>query len=83
MKETKETKEPEKAEAVYTDPEVSEIITALQTVYALDDAIANQMQINRPEGFVKPLVELRMNCANRLTALTAKGVPKEKKEETS
>jgi hypothetical protein len=60
-------------EVTYTDPEVGKIIYTLQTIYALDDAISNQMQLRRPEGFVTPLSELRSTYAAELKRMTAKG----------
>ena len=64
-------------EPIYTDTEVSRIIYTLQTIYALDDAIANQMQLRRPESFVSPLQQLRLSYANDLKNLTDKSASAE------
>lgn len=59
----------------YSDPEVADIMVSLQNIYALDDAIYNQTQLNRPETFIKPLQEMRVRIGAYLKTLTSKGTP--------
>ncbi|MDD2246344.1 MAG: hypothetical protein PHC39_04600 [Proteiniphilum sp.] len=66
------TSDESKNEPIYTDPEVGKIIWTLQMIYALDDAVSNQIQLRRPEGFVNPLQDLRNTYAADLKRLTAK-----------
>ena len=67
-------------EAQYLDSEVNEIMLTLHRIYALDDAIANQVAVNRPNTFIQPLIEIRKWSSDRLTALTAKSIPEQKEE---
>jgi hypothetical protein len=60
-------------EPIYNDAEVGQIMYTLQTIYALDDAVANGVQLRRPDGFVRPLAELRNTYSADLTRLTSKG----------
>jgi len=59
----------------YSDPEVADIMISLQNIYALDDAIYNQTQLNRPDTFIKPLKDMRTRISEYLTRLTTKGTP--------
>lgn len=65
----------------YSDNEVADVMITLQNIYALDDAIYNQMQLNRPDTFVKPLKDMRERIGMYLKNLTSKGMntPQEKK----
>ena len=63
----------------YSDPEVANIMVSLQNLYALDDAIYNQGQLNRPETFIKPLKDMRERISGYLRHLTSKGAVEEKK----
>jgi hypothetical protein len=73
-------KQEQPAEPIYTDPEVGQIMWTLQIIYALDDAVANGLQLRRPDGFIKPLADLRGTFSNDLTRLTSKGKKPEKEE---
>ena len=75
-------KNPPEPVAIYTDPEVADIMHTLQHIYAIDDAIYNQKQLNRPEGYINPLIEIRLMIASRLKQLTAKGQPKQEEQPT-
>jgi len=68
--ETDETKTVEDKQ--YTDSEVSEIILTQQKIYALDDARACQITLNRPASFVQPLEEIRSDLHARMVYLTTK-----------
>jgi hypothetical protein len=57
----------------YSDPEVADIMVSLQNLYALDDAIYNQGQLNRPDTFIKPLKDMRERISGYLRHLTSKG----------
>ena len=70
------TKKPEDA-ATYTDEEVTEIMELIKNIYAIDDAIYNGTQLNRPPGYVAPLHNIRKDYADRLVQITSKGVPAE------
>lgn len=61
----------------YTDPEVGDIMVSIQNIYALDDAIYNQTQLNRPETFIKPLKDMRERIGAYLKKLTSKGSPEQ------
>lgn len=63
------------APITYSDPEVADIMISLQNIYALDDAIYNQTQLNRPDTFIKPLKDMRERIGGYLKALTSKGNP--------
>jgi|WetSurSiteA1Bulk_404760.scaffolds.fasta_scaffold13542_3 hypothetical protein len=62
-------------EITYSDGEVGDIMVSLQNIYALDDAIYNQTQLNRPETFIKPLKDMRKRIGDYLTQLTSKTTP--------
>ena len=71
--------EPEKTEVTevseekqYTDSEVSEIILTQQKIYALDDARACQITLNRPASFIQPLEEIRADLHTKMVYLTTK-----------
>jgi len=66
---------------VYTDAEVSGIMTVLGQIYALDDAIYNQEQLHRPETYIDPIRTVRKDIANHLVHITSKGKPEEKQPE--
>jgi hypothetical protein len=70
-----EEQEQESIPVSYSDPEVADIMISLQNIYALDDAIYNQTQLNRPETFIKPLKDMRDRIGNYLKVLTSKGAP--------
>jgi hypothetical protein len=72
----------ENSAVTYTDPEVSRIMYTLQTIYALDDAIASQVQLRRPDGFIRPLSELREIYASDLKNITSKSEPEAKPDKT-
>lgn len=72
--------EPEPEAVSYSDPEVADIMISLQNIYALDDAIYNQTQLNRPETFIKPLKDMRERIGGYLTRLTSKGKPEPKQD---
>ena len=59
-------------EKQYTDSEVSEIILTQQKIYALDDARACQLTLNRPASFIQPLEEVRDDLHKRMVYLTTK-----------
>jgi hypothetical protein len=59
----------------YSDGEVADIMISLQNIYALDDAIYNQTQLNRPDTFIKPLKDMRKRISDYLTRLTSKATP--------
>jgi hypothetical protein len=59
----------------YSDGEVADIMISLQNIYALDDAIYNQTQLNRPDTFIKPLKDMRKRISDYLTRITSKGAP--------
>ena len=59
-------------EKQYTDSEVSEIILTQQKIYALDDAKACQITLNRPASFIQPLEEIRDDLHKRMVYLTTK-----------
>lgn len=59
----------------YSDGEVADVMISLQNIYALDDAIYNQTQLNRPDTFIKPLKDMRMRIGDYLKRLTSKGAP--------
>ena len=67
--------------AIYTDGEVGSIMSTLGGIYALDDAIYNQKQLQRPETYIRPLEELRRNLGSHLQVLSSKAEPKPKPEE--
>jgi len=71
--------EQEVAPVSYSDPEVADIMISLQNIYALDDAIYNQTQLNRPDTFIKPLKDMRDRIGGYLKALTSKGTPPQEK----
>lgn len=64
----------------YSDPEVADIMISLQNIYALDDAIYNQTQLNRPDTFIKPLKDMRERIGGYLKVLTSKGSPEPEKK---
>ena len=67
--------------AIYTDGEVGSIMSTLGSIYALDDAIYNQKQLQRPETFIRPLEDIRRNLGSHLQLLSSKAEPKPKPEE--
>jgi len=72
MTKTKPEPEPTPEKPVFTLSEVSAVEELLQSIYALDDAVANQLALKRPETFVQPLRNIRENVNNALARLFAK-----------
>jgi len=72
MSKAKPEPEPTPEKPVFTLSEVSAVEELLQSIYALDDAVANQLALKRPETFVQPLRNIRENVNNALGRLFAK-----------
>ena len=84
VQKTTELKEQKEEPLLYTDSEVGNIISLLGTIYALDDAIYNQKQLQRPVTNIQPLEELRRGLGMQLQAVSAKQAKiTEKKEPAS
>ena len=66
---------PKKSPVLFSEQDVEDLILAQQDIYALDDAIANQTQLRRPDRFIIPLSR-KLNQAienyNRITARMVK-----------
>ena len=62
----------DKKDVMYRADEVDDIVVTLQRLYALDDAIFNQTQLNRPAGYIVPLHNIRKELSDKLTTLTSK-----------
>jgi len=58
---------------MFTFAEVDGITQIIQNIYALDDAIANQMGLKRPVSFVQPLQNIRNDLNEALKAMMLKG----------
>jgi hypothetical protein len=63
--------EPEQ-EPTITENSMNIMLSTLQSINALDDAIANQIAARRPQGFIAPLQNIRESYARALTELSAK-----------
>ena len=83
VQKTTELKEQKEEPLVYTDNEVGNIISLLGTIYALDDAIYNQKQLQRPVTNIQPLEELRRGLGMQLQAVSAKQAKIPEKKEPS
>jgi hypothetical protein len=66
----------------FTFAEVDSISQLIQSIYSLDDAIANQEALKRPASFVQPLKNIRMGFNGTLTALMSKGQPQQENPDT-
>ena len=67
----------------YSFQDVDSITQLIQSIYALDDAIANQEALKRPVSFIQPLVNMRGNINAKLANDIQKGAPKVEKPEGS
>jgi len=73
MTKTKPEPEPTPEKPVYTMREMNAVEELLQSIYSLDDAVANQLALKRPETFIQPLRNIRENVNNALGRLFEKG----------
>lgn len=64
--------QPEKM--IFSQSEADHMLQLLSLIYALDDAIANQSQLRRPEGFIQPIIDIRKAFGEDLQRIAAKGV---------
>lgn len=62
----------EEQEPTITETDMNTMLNTLQSINALEDAIANQIAARRPQGFVTPLQNIRDGYARALTELSAK-----------
>lgn len=72
---------PEDQKPVFTESETDRMLQTLQLIYALDDAISNQQKLQRPAGFVQPLMNLREVYGHELQDLASRGKNRNKKPE--
>lgn len=67
--------------SMFTFAEVDNITQVIQNIYALDDAIANQMALKRPVSFVQPLNNIRAGLNETLKSMMLKGQPQQVQQE--
>lgn len=65
----------------YSFQEVDGIAQLIQSIYALDDAVANQEMLKRPVSFIQPLRNMRESINAQLSRDIQKGAPKVEKPE--